>query len=285
MSDLSFTRSSYVKVLVLALIAGYVIFRIGENTFSWKKAPDQVTPPHEARQTGEKYAALLTGQESADRKIRALWELTANPAWYLTAGAADPLPLADDIARRARGYHAANNLPQAASHTKILLQWANCLLNASGPGTKTAHWLDVTALAIKATSACPGTLRYPAIQQLIKTLSQSLASPNTRMDDLLMEFSRSEIGEGPRNLLILANRNILKDSLATYLASSKSLKETKKMQLNITAKSWLFVCPLTEKLYRQSLEKLEPDEQKARNLLEEINSLLGSSPATIELPG
>jgi len=275
-------KFNYLKALLLAAICIYIVVRVGENTFSWKKAPGATAPSPQARLAGEKYAGILRGAESNERKIKNLWQLTTTPVWHLSPEDADPQPLAADIARRARAYYTAGNIPQAASHNKILLDWAHCLMAASG---STTQRLNLAGIAIKSVSACPSTLRYPAIRDLTKSLAQSLSATPTRMDDLLNEFSQSETGDGPRNILVLANRNVLKDSLTSYLASSRTPEGTKKMKLGVTAKSWLLVCPLTEKLYRQSLEKLEPEEAKARSLREEINSLLGSSPATIELPG
>lgn len=272
------------KALLLAALGVYIIVRVGDNTFSWKE-PKTSKPSHStAVQAGDQYASLLAGTQPADQKIRALWNLCSQPDWSLPAWSGDPLPLAQEIARRARAYAQAGNLPQAASHNKILLQWAACLLHATGPGTGTSRSLQVADTAINSVAASPQTLRYPAIQALLEALSKILSSSNTQVDNLIDELRTSEKADGPKNLLILANRKVLRNDLTDYLSTTRSPKEAKIFVTRMTARAWLLVSPLTPRLFHQAVARLESGHQAAKSQREAIAALLGNDPATIMLP-
>lgn len=278
-----FTRSF--RALLLAVFCIYVVVRVANNAFSWNDAPPPVSPGSPAAQAGQEYAALLSGSQSADQKLVALWKLLEEPRWDLPAWSGNPLPLAGDVAARARAFSQAGNVPQAASHNKILLQWAACLLNASGPGSPSSHRLDLTGLALQSVADTPETLRYPALQQLLQTLSQTLTdSSSGRLDQLLAEWSESETGDTPRNLRILANRTVLKDALSAYLKTTGSPKETRIFTLRTTAKAWLLICPVTASLFKQSLQQLGQEQTKIQALKSEIHHLLGGHPGSIPLP-
>jgi len=271
--------------MLLAVFCIYVVVRVANNAFSWNDAPPPVSPGTPAAQAGQEYAALLSGNQSADQKLLALWKLIQEPRWDLPAWSGDPLPLAEDVAGRAKAFSQAGNIPQAASHNKILLQWAECLLNASGPGSTTSHRLDLTALALQSVAHTPETLRYPALQQLLQTLSQTLTDSSTvRLDQLLAEWSESETGDAPRNLRVLSNRTLLKEELSAYLKTPLSAKEARTFTLRTTAKSWLLVCPLTASLFKQSLQDLGKEQEKTQALRGEITHLLEGHPGSIPLP-
>lgn len=273
------------QALLLAVFCIYVVVRVANNAFSWNDAPPPVSPGSPAAQVGQEYAALLSGTQGADQKLLTLWKLVEQPRWDIPAWSGNPLTLAGDVATRARAFSKAGNIPQAASHNKILLQWAQCLLNATGPGSPTSHRLALTSLALQSVAETPETLRYPALQHLLHSLSQSLTdSASGRLDQLLSEWSESETGDTPRNLRLLANRSVLKDELAAYLKSPRTPAETKTFTLRTTAKAWLLICPVTASLFKKSLQDLGEEQAKIRSLTAEISLLLDGHPASISLP-
>lgn len=259
--------SSLLSVLIPTFLAIYIVIRIGLNTFSWS----QELPSGSAGSnvTGDQYAALLAGQEDASQKIQSLYKISATSGWILPSWTGDPLPLARELSKRAQDYVRAGNIAQAASHLKILLLWSQNLLNATGPGAARCQALDVSELAISALIACPGTLQYAALATLAESLSRTLATAShTRISNQLADLAESETGDAPRNLRIMANKNVLREDLRDTLDGHRA------NLTRLTIKSWLLICPRNPQLLKQSLQDLDSVRVRSQQLRQQLDALL-----------
>jgi len=258
-------------VIFLGILVLYSGIRVIDNTTSWKKAADVPAPP--LTEADKEYQAALAGAGSNDEKLTALWKLTLRPDWKAVAGTTSPVPLASDIRERAVRFYKANNIPQAASHLQILLQWA---IHLQGEAARSAapddQGLQVAQIAADTAAACPNTLLYPAIRSQIQSLASSLHN-ELPADRLINKMVRShDVAKSPR-WRYLANRGVL-ERLLTETESNTLAGSSPKVVL----KCWLLGCPLTPQLLQWCREESQPLDQQVTKLRSSLDAMLRNAP-------
>lgn len=260
-------QSGRVKIpaVFVVLFALYVLIRLLDNVNSWKEGVDPV-PAATANASGEAYAALLASSDSDDLRIRALWKLVKSPDWRGPATAENPVPLAEEILRRAQSFYAAGNIPQSASHVQILLEWALRLGERPEVGAND-HRFEIAELAIKAAAACPRTLLYPKLANEAADLSR-LIEASASVQQVMTRTLDGPVSPMHR---YLANRRVLAGLLAEYVRHGGTLR---RFSIWLHVKCWALVCPLTPGMYNASVGEVQTRTERANVLRARIQAAL-----------
>lgn len=292
------------------MVALYVITRISDNVASWKvhtpspetaaasaslsptatpvlsagpSASPALPPTPQNLAAAQEYARILTPPPD-DQKILALWKLTQSPDWNPEAAGTDPLPLAQEIARRGAAYYTASNFAQAASHVQILLRWTIRLLTSPATAPEGGRQLELARIAIATAATCPNTLLYPAIQAELKTLSEAIGNrPPPTVEELIARYADPLAAKDTGSWRMFANKNVLRSLLLDYVTTPPEQQNLKKMKTRVNLKSIIMLCPRTIELFHICLAGLDGKDSDGDAIKEEIKSLL-RAPAPTPVP-